>query len=69
MHWSTEVYNTHDVAAYDTIDSSPQQGWNFLVIRTDEFLYPRDTTPIGRLQIDLGHIYQRRTYERTTSSG
>jgi hypothetical protein len=61
MHWLREVYRTHDVAADDTIDSSPQMGWNFLVVRTDEFLYPLGTTALGRLQIDLGRIYQRRT--------
>ena len=61
MHWMSHVYATHDVAAYDMIDSSPQGGWNFLVMRTDEFLYPRDCTALGRLQIDVHKIHQRRT--------
>jgi hypothetical protein len=61
MHWMSHVYATHDIAAYDMIDSSPQGGWNFLVMRTDEFLYPRGCTALGRLQTDVHKIHQRRT--------
>jgi len=65
MHWMAEVYRQYDVTAYDVIDSSPQAGWNFLVIRSDEFLYPLDANPLIRLQLDLGTIFQRRTLPLT----
>ena len=65
MHWMAEVYRVYDVTSYDVMDSSPQAGWNFLVIRSDEFLYPRDATPLHRVQLDLGTIFQRRTLPLT----
>ena len=61
MHWMAEVYKKYDVTAYDIIDSSPQFGWNYLVIRTDEFMYPRNASALDRLKISLDDIYTRRT--------
>jgi hypothetical protein len=65
MHYMAEVYRDHDVTAYDIIDSSPQGGWNFLVIRSDEFVYPRGASPLDRLKTNLGKIYTRRTLPLT----
>ena len=65
MHYMAEVYRNHDVTAYDIIDSSPQSGWNFLVIRSDEFVYPSGASPIDRLKINLDKIYTRRTLPLT----
>jgi hypothetical protein len=61
MHWVAQLYKEHDVTAYDIIDSSPQGGWNFLIIRTDEFLFPKDASPLARIQTNLASIFHRRT--------
>jgi hypothetical protein len=61
MHWVAQLYKEHDVTAYDIIDSSPQGGYNFLIIRTDEFLFPIGASSLDRIKISLASIFHRRT--------
>ena len=61
MHWMARIYEAFDIWAYDVIDSSPQRGWNFLVVRTDEFAFPKGISDKARLAITLDHVYMRRT--------
>ena len=65
MHWMVQQYASYDISAYDIIDSSPQNGWNFLVVRTDEFLFPKNASFWVRLTLDLGTIFQQRTLPLT----
>ena len=61
MHYMADIYEKFDVWAFDMIDSSPQKGWHFLVIRTDEFAFPKCLSHRARLAIVLDHVYMRRT--------
>jgi len=61
MLYMAKIYEEFDVWAFDMIDSSPQRGWNFLVVRTDEFVFPKAMPDRARLAVDLATVYQRRT--------